>query len=62
MFLKAHTTANVKNRQERVLKSKYSKYAWSGGTRKQVTVAARKATQKMVFFFINLKAFKTSPD
>ena len=27
MFLNAHTTANVKNRQERVLKSKYSKYA-----------------------------------
>ena len=62
MFLKAQTTAKVRKRQDSVLKSKYSIYALSGGTKKQVTNAATAAMQNTRFFLINLKAFKLSPD
>ena len=61
IFLNAQTTANVKNRQERVLKSKYPTYSLSGGTKKQVIKAATAAMQKTTFFFINRNAFKLSP-
>ena len=53
MFLNAHTTAKVRNKQTSVFQSKYDKYSLSGGTKKQVARAARTATQKTVFFFIN---------
>ena len=61
IFLSAHTTAKVKNRQDSVFQSKYSKYALSGGTKKQVIIAAKAAMQKTAFFFTNLNAFKVSP-
>ena len=56
MFLKAQITASVKNKQARVLKSKYDRYSLSMGTKKQVIIAAKAAMQKTVFFFINLIA------
>ena len=62
IFLSAQTTAKVKNRQERVLKSKYPKYCLSGGTKKQVIKAAIADMQKTAFFFTNLKVFTLSPD
>ena len=61
IFLRAHTTANVKNKQERVFQSKYPKYSASGGTKKQVTIAANAAIQNTAFFFINRSVFKSSP-
>ena len=54
MFLKAQTTARVRNKQTSVFQSKYDKYSLSGGTKKQVARATKTATQKTVFFFINL--------
>ena len=62
IFRKAQTTAKVKNKHERVFQSKYSQYALSGGTKKQVIKAAKAAMQKTAFLFINLNAFKLSPD
>ena len=38
--LSAETTASVQKRQESVSKSKYPAYSASGGTKKQVTIAA----------------------
>ena len=61
IFLSAQTTANVKNRQERVFRSKYPKYCLSGGTKNAVIKAANAAMQNTIFFFINLKAFKLAP-
>ena len=54
IFLKAQTTARVRNKQTSVFQSKYDKYSLSGGTKKQVARATKTATQKTVFFFINL--------
>ena len=61
MFLKAHITARVKNKQERVFKSKYPRYSLSGGTKNPVTIAASAAIQNTRFFFTNLTTFKSSP-
>ena len=63
MFLSAQTTARVKNKQDKVLKSKYEKYSLSGGTKKQVISAATAAIHKTVFFFMNFIAaiFKPRP-
>jgi hypothetical protein len=61
MLRRAQITASVKKRQDKVLRSKYPKYSLSGGTKKQVTIAADAAMQKTRFFFINLNAFKPSP-
>ena len=58
---RAHITAKVRKRQERVLRSKYPKYSISGGTKKQVIIATNAAMQKTVFFFMNFSAFKLSP-
>ena len=51
MFLKAHTTAKTQKRQVRVLKSKYSRYSLSGGTRKDVIRAHNAATSITAFVF-----------
>ena len=51
MFLRAQTTARVRNKQTSVFTSKYPKYCASGGTIKQVTTASRAAIQKTKFFF-----------
>ena len=57
MFLKAQITAKVRNKQESVFQSKYSRYALSGGTKKHETTAASAAMQKTTFFFKNLMSF-----
>ena len=61
IFLNAQTTAKVKNKQDNVLKSKYSKYSLSGKTKKLVTIANNAAIQKTIFFLIKYNAFKSSP-
>jgi hypothetical protein len=55
MFFRAQTTARTQKRQVRVLRSKYSKYAASGGTKKQVTRAATRAMDMVAFFFKKAK-------
>ena len=55
IFLRAQTTAKVKNRQARVLQSKYDRYSLSKGTKMQVIKAANTAIENTVFFLINLK-------
>ena len=46
---KPETTASTENRQHRVLKSMYSRYCASGGTRQAVTAASTAAMQSTAF-------------
>ena len=49
IFLRAHTTAKVRKRQESVFQSKYVKYSLSGCTKNAVTNAAKNAMKKRYF-------------
>jgi hypothetical protein len=54
IFLKAHTTASVPKRQDKVFRSKYPKYSLSGGTNSAEINATLNAIHITGFFLTNV--------